>query len=292
AARRLLDDLGYGGFGITEEKVRVDFETTTDVTDEVLVELERLANRAVWESKSVTWEHVEKDAALDRDEVAFNAATEEGVMADAETIRIVTIDGWDVAACGGTHVENTRDIGQITTLERSNPGEGLTRVEFAVGPRAHERRALEHEAVRDVARAIGTNVEEMSAEVDRLLEERASLEDEVRSLTATLADTTLRNLREVEREGKRWRVGVIQDLDADVLGETMQELAGKVGDVVLVASGDDRATVQVATDGTLDADDVVDDLTDTFGGGGGGSPTYAQGGGLDARPEDVLDAVL
>jgi alanyl-tRNA synthetase len=41
AGRRLLDDLGYGGFGITEQKVRVDFETSTEIDDTTLVELER-----------------------------------------------------------------------------------------------------------------------------------------------------------------------------------------------------------------------------------------------------------
>src|SRR6056297_2658850 len=71
AGRRVLDDLGYGGFGITNEKVRVDFETTTDVTDEVLVELERLTNRAIWESRDVSWEEVSRAEALDRDDVAF-----------------------------------------------------------------------------------------------------------------------------------------------------------------------------------------------------------------------------
>src|SRR6056297_284071 len=49
AGRHLLSDLGYGGFDISPEKVRVDFATSTDVDDEVLVELERLVNRAVWD---------------------------------------------------------------------------------------------------------------------------------------------------------------------------------------------------------------------------------------------------
>lgn len=288
AGRRLLDDLGYGGFGITDEKVRVDFETTTDVTDEVLVELERLANRAVWESKPVSWEQMDKTEALDRDDVAFNAATEEGVMADEDTIRIVTIDDWDVAACGGTHVGNTKEIGQIAILERSNPGEGLTRVEFAVGPTAHERLAVEHEAVRDASRALGTTVEAVPDEVERILAERADLEDDVRSLTASLAAIRVRDLRTIEKDGQRWRLGVIEDLDGDVVGETMQELTGDEGEAIVVASGEERASVQVATDGAVDASDVVDDLTDVFGGGGGGSPTFAQGGGLAASADDVI----
>jgi hypothetical protein len=78
AGRRLLGDLGYGGFGISDEKVRVDFTTSTDVDDDTLVELERLVNRAVWDSLAVDWETVDREMALDRDDVAFNTKTEEG----------------------------------------------------------------------------------------------------------------------------------------------------------------------------------------------------------------------
>ncbi|MGM0398572.1 MAG: alanyl-tRNA editing protein [Halobacteriota archaeon] len=288
AGRRLLDDLGYGGFGITNEKVRVDFETSTDVTDDVLVELERLTNRTVWDSRDVSWEAVPREEALDRESIAFNSATEEGVMADADTIRIVTIDGWDVAACGGTHVANTREIGQVTVLERSNPGEGLTRVEFAVGPTGIQRRADEHRATLDAASAIGTNVDELATEVERLLEDRDSLEATVRDLTDEVLESRLSGLDTVEKDGLTWRVGVVDGFDANDVGDRLQELAGSEGDVLAVAGGDGRAFVVVATTGEVAAESVVDDVTEEFGGGGGGGPTFAQGGGLDADPRDVV----
>lgn len=289
AGRRLLDDLGYGGFGITNEKVRVDFETTTDVTDEVLVELERLTNRAVWESRDVAWEEVPREEALDREDVAFNDATEEGVMAEADAVRLVTVDGWDVAACGGTHVGNTREIGGVVVLERSNPGEGMTRVEFAVGPTANRRRATEHRSVLAASRAIGTNVEELPDEVQRLLDEHESLEAEVRSLTDEVLGSRLAGLEAIEKDGATWRIGTVEGFDANDVGEKIQELAGSEADVFAVAGGQGRAFVAVATDGTIDASQVVDDVTETFGGGGGGGPTFAQGGGLDADPADVVD---
>jgi alanyl-tRNA synthetase len=137
AARRVCEDLDYGGFGIDTEKVRLDLETTTTVDDDVLVELERLVNRAVWDSLPVTWEERPREATLADDDVA---TTTTDVVADEEAIRVVEIEGWDTAVCGGTHVSNTREIGPVTVLDRSNPGEGLTRVEFAVGPTAWRAR--------------------------------------------------------------------------------------------------------------------------------------------------------
>lgn len=159
AGRRIFDDLGYGGFDISAEKVRVDFETSTEVDDDALVELERLVNRAVWDSREVSWEEIPVAEARDREEIAFNVKTEEGVFSESETVRVVSIDGWDWAACGGTHVSNTVEIGPVEVLGRSNPGEGLTRVEFAVGPSAVDRRAAVRGSAYEAARALGTNLD-------------------------------------------------------------------------------------------------------------------------------------
>ncbi|MFC7154405.1 DHHA1 domain-containing protein [Halomarina halobia] len=289
AGRRLLDDLGYGGFGITEEKVRVDFSTPTAIDDATLVELERLVNEVVWDSRSVTWEEYPREEALSRDGIAFNTKTEEGIEGD--TVRVVTIDGadepWDAAACGGTHVSNTREIGPVTVLDRSNPGEGLTRVEFAVGGVGIARRVAEKRAALDAARAAETNVGDLPDAVARLREEREDLRSELADLRNRLVDVRIAELREgtIERDGRTWLVGEVEGLDANGLADRAQALAGDGADVVALVDG---SSLAVATTGDPEAGAVVDEVTDEFGGGGGGSPTVAQGGGLDADGEEVV----
>ncbi len=56
--------------------------------------------------------------------------------------------------------------------------------------------------------------------------------------------------------------------------------------MVALVSGDGK--LAVATDGSVDASDVVAGVTEEFGGGGGGSPTVAQGGGIGADASDVV----
>lgn len=299
AGRRLLSDLGYGGFDISAEKVRVDFTTPTDVDDDVLVELERLTNLAVWESRDVTWEELPREDALSRDEVAFNATTEEGLAGDS--VRVVTIDGWDVAACGGTHVRNTEEVGPVTVLSRSNPGEGLTRVEFAVGPDAIDRRATERRRAMEAAAAAETSVDGLPDAVGRLQAERAELEDELDALRGTVVDARIAELGDspVEKDGAAWLVGAVPALDANGLAERAKEAVdgatgdGNAGDgrvEVAALVGEDGGYLAVATaDGAdVDAGAVVDAVTDEFGGGGGGRPTLAQGGGIQAGADEVV----
>jgi alanyl-tRNA synthetase len=287
AGRRLFDDLGYGGFGITDEKVRVDLTTGDDVDDDALVELERLANRAVWESRDVSWETVPREEALSREEIAFNTKTEEGVSG-YDRVRIVTVEDWDVAACGGTHVRNTREIGPVTVLERSNPGEGRTRVEFAVGPEGIERRAADRRATMAAARALGTSVQGLPDAVERIQGDREELEAELSELQDELVATEVERLREetVERDGRTWLVGSLDGLDANELAEQVRSLSGEAADVVALVSPD--GTLAVGTTGDVDAGEVVDDVTAEFGGGGGGSPTVAQGGGIGADADEVV----
>jgi len=291
AGRRLLDDLGYGGFGIDSEKVRVDFATSTDIDDAVLVELERLTNRTVWDSRPVSWEHVPVDEARARDDVAFNTKTEEGVMADADTVRLVDIEGWDVAACGGTHVTNTREIGPVEVLGRSNPGEGLTRVEFAVGPTAIDRRARVRNAALDAARELGTGVADLDAAVSDLLADRDTLADEVREYKAEVLGARLSALPAVDHDGTVWRVGTVSDFGPNEVGEAAQDRVGDEADVIAAVGDGASPYVVVATTGEVDAGDVVDEVTAAFGGGGGGGPTFAQGGGLDADPAAVVESL-
>ena len=287
AGRRLLDELGYGGFGITDRKVRVDFSTPTPVEDETLVELERLVNRTVWDSKAVTWEMLPKAEALGMEDIAFNVKTEEGL--DEDRVRVVTVDDWDVAACGGTHVANTREIGPVTVLDRSNPGEGLTRVEIAVGPPGIDRRIGEKRALLEAAGTAGTAPVELPAEVSRLRESVDSLEAEVSRLEGRVVEGKVARLRDdrFDRDGASWLVGAIHGVDADALADRARALAGTDADVVALAGRDGQTFLTVAAD-TGDASEVVTAVTDAFGGGGGGSQRFAQGGGIPAEPDAVV----
>ena len=293
ASRRLFDDIGYGGFDISANgesddeptgKVRVDFETPTPIDDETLVELERLVNRCVWDSRAVTWNELPRADALDHPDIAFNTKTEEGLT--DETVRVVEIDGWDTAACGGTHVENTREIGPVAVLNRSNPGEGLTRVEFAVGASSIEHSAAEKRAALRAAAAVETNVDGLVDAVERLQADRDALQREAEALRERLLDVRLGELEAdaFERNGCTWVAGVV-DADGDALAARVRTVPSGV-DVLVLVTPDGRVTV--GTTGDVDAGEVADEITDEFGGGSGGSETTAQAGGLEVDGETVV----
>jgi alanyl-tRNA synthetase len=175
----------------------------------------------------------------------------------------------------------------VTVLERSNPGEGLTRVEFAVGEPGIERRATEKRAALDVARELDTRVESAVEELGRLQSERDDLQAELSALRDDLVEARIAELREetVERDGGRWLVGTVDRLDANGLADRAQALAGDGADVVALVND---GALAVAAAGDANAGDVIEEVTGEFGGGGGGSPAVAQGGGLGADDQTVV----
>lgn len=182
AARRCLEEPGYAGLEITEERVGVDLETPS-IDDETLIELDELVNRAVWESRPVSWETIPIARAREREDVAFDeersrAAIEKG------RVRVVTIGGsdesghgqdrwpgqqepWAVTACAGTHVRNTREVGPVTVLGRTDLDDDHTRIELAVGPTAIERRAAEKRAVLAATQTLEVDVDAVADELER-----------------------------------------------------------------------------------------------------------------------------
>jgi len=49
---------------------------------------------------------------------------------DVETIRLVDIVGFDVQACGGTHVKNTSEVRGIRVIKAENKGRNNRRIYF------------------------------------------------------------------------------------------------------------------------------------------------------------------
>ena len=297
AARQHLADLGYGGFDIGERKVRIDFETSSDIDDDTLLALERASNRVVWESRPVTWEQIPLDTVHQQPGIAFNTKTEEGVFGTEDTVRVVEIgtsahietnDWWDRAACGGTHVRNTHEIGPIAVLDRSNPGEGLTRIELTVGERAIDHFATLRNVATEAANVLESSVDDLPERATQIAEEVQRLEDTTRLFQDQLIEARVGALPLNEKDDATWVVGAIADADGEALGRFIRERENEDVDVIALVSTERPVQLVVGSDGSMSASDIVTDVTETFGGGGGGADDFAQGGGIDADPEDIV----
>jgi len=69
------------------------------------------------------------------EEIIFNQG---GGVVPVKSVRIVSIEDFDVEACGGTHVKKTGEIDLIKITRTKRIQDGVVRIEFVSGPTAHQ----------------------------------------------------------------------------------------------------------------------------------------------------------
>ncbi|MDM7933879.1 MAG: alanyl-tRNA editing protein AlaXM [Methanothrix sp.] len=86
------------------------------------------ANRIVEEDRPVRVRVLPREEALSIPDL-FRLAVD---LPDREEVRVVTIEGIDSQACGGTHVRRTGEVGRIEILRAENKGKSNRRIYFSL----------------------------------------------------------------------------------------------------------------------------------------------------------------
>jgi misacylated tRNA(Ala) deacylase len=112
------------------DRARMDFSFPGEWTADVVGEIERLTNEALAEDRPVKVYELEREEALaDPDLIRTQVNL---VPERVKRIRIVEIEGLDTQADGGTHVANTREVGQMGITGHKSKGRQNKRIEFVL----------------------------------------------------------------------------------------------------------------------------------------------------------------
>ena len=243
------------------------------------------ANRVVWEDREVRLRFVTADEAA-----SLPLRKESG---RSGTLRLVEVAGFDLSACGGTHVARTGGIGLISVAgwEKFRSG---TRVEFRCGGRALAQLREWRDAIAATNRALSVSPAELAPAIERLQGDNKTLGRTVRTLQEQLARHVAAELV-TEGSSASGRVVVAQALDgwdAAGLKAVAAAVAATPGACAAVFSTAMPALVIVAraADVPVDAVAVLKALVARFGGKGGGKPDLAQGGGLAGDIHEIVAA--
>lgn len=294
--RRVLGEHArQAGSLVAPDRLRFDFTHPEPVTPAQLAEIEAGVNRRILDNfpLQITFKPLQQ-------------AISEGAIAlfgekYAETVRTITIgeqQPFSYELCGGTHVNETGDIGLFLIVSESSIGAGLRRIEAVTGRAAYELVRHRFQVLQQAARALETTPELVYEKVQSLLEKIEELKNQAESLRKKLvAQEFMRDLENVPLiEGVPVLTTILKDADADLLRQMADRFRQKYpSGVVLLASLTDGRPLLVAavTEDLvrrgLHAGELVKHAAALLGGSGGGKPTLAQAGGKDpARIEEAL----
>jgi alanyl-tRNA synthetase len=295
ALRQVLGEAVHqAGSLVTPERLRFDFTHHGPVSPERLQRIEEIVNREIWRSTPVTCT-----------EMPYAEARATGAMAlfgekYGDVVRVVSVPGFSMELCGGTHVRNTSQVGLLKIVSETGVAAGVRRIEAVTGPGAYEFTRAQERTLHESAELLKATPDTLPRRLTALLEERRTLERRLQEAMrggGGQLQQVLAGAAAIGGNGARLASGIVQAGDAkdlQQLGDAVREQLGS-GVGVLAASFEDgkNGLLVVVTDDLRErgvrADALIKEIAAAAGGRGGGKPHMAQAGIPDAsRLGDAL----
>jgi alanyl-tRNA synthetase len=274
---------------VAPDRLRFDFSHYAGVDPREQRTLENRVNAEILKSTPLTSKVMGREEALAEGALAFFGDKY------GERVRVVEIPGFSKEFCGGTHVDNTGEIGLFLLTGEQGVSAGTRRVEALTGEAALARAQADQGILEEL---------EQSAKTDRsgLVDEYAKLRDalkardrEIQALKLKLAQggggeagpSDLLEIGDVRVWTPRYE-GLDKKTHASVVDEFRNRNKDRAFVVVSASVGDDGVHVISAVSDSLKGRVTAPELMKRLGLRGGGRPDFAQGGGVDAAGVDEM----
>lgn len=275
-----------------EEFLRFDFTHFEAVTVDELRRIEEEVNQQIWKALAITTTETDVETAKSMGAMALFGEKY------GKTVRVVQIGDYSVELCGGTHLNNTSEIGLFKILKEEGIGSGTRRILAVTGQQAFESFRKQEDALKEIAHTLkAPQMDQVPAKVVSLSEQLRDLQKENAELkekaAAAQAGDVFKEVKEVS--GLRYIASQVSVSDAGALRTFADNWKQKDYSevLVLVAAIGEKVNVLVASK-TKDvhAGNMIKELAPIVAGRGGGKPDMAMAGGSDAsKIAELLAAV-
>ncbi len=290
----LGDHVAQKGSMVEADRMRFDVSHPKQITAEQLRQVEDIVNEQIRNDLPVTTVIMNKEEAV---KLGAMALFDEKYGDD---VRVVTMGDenspFSRELCGGTHVCSTGNIGYFHIIGESAVAAGVRRLECLTGFGADSYVRETENKLHHVAAALKTNLNDLEARINSLLEERKKQEQEIFNLKKALAGGKSSSDETETINGVKFVGKLISGAHPKELKAFIDDIMHNLGSgiVVLCSDKDDKASVVVGVSKDLTAKynavDLVRAASAVVGGqGGGGRPDMAQAGGSDVSK--INDAI-
>ncbi len=286
ALRRVLGThVEQAGSYVTEDAMRFDFTHFAALSAEEIAKVEAMVNTAV-----LTGIPVEKM------ELPIDEAKKLGAMAlfgekYGKIVRVVKMGDMSTEFCGGTHVDNTAQIGLFKIVSESSVAAGVRRIEAVTGRGVlkliAEKDALIHATARELK---ANNPADIAQKAAQLHAELSNAHKEIDTLNGKIAASRVDELTKLAQP-----LGTVKLIAAEI-GAVAVDIARGMNDRIKEQYPDTVIVLATLSDGKLNflcgagkdavaagahAGKLVGAIAAVTGGKGGGRPDNAMAGGAD-----------
>ena len=278
---------------VSPDRLRFDFVHFQPVTRDEIDRIERIVN-----------EQVVRNTPVETEVRSTQEAISAGAMAlfgekYGDKVRVVSVPGFSMELCGGTHVGATGDIGFFVITAEGGVAAGVRRIEAHTGMGAATWAQHQRSALRQIVDALHVSedhavdaIEKMQAEAKRLAREVTQLKTKAAMGGGGAEDDQIADISGVKLARRK-----VAGLDKDALRGLADSLKAKIQSGIVVLASENDGKVQIIVSVTADltgrikAGQIVKEIAPIVGGAGGGRPDFAEAGGkLPEKIDDLLSA--
>ncbi len=271
--------------------LRFDFSHFSKVTAEELIQVENFVNARIREGLSLK----------EKRNIPLQVALDEGAIAlfgekYGDTVRTIKFGG-SMELCGGTHVENTKDIWHFILLHEGAVASGVRRIEAITGEFAKDFFISNSNKFKEIKKVL-QNTKDPLKSIVTIQEENSDLKKQIQTLLKEKGKNLKTDLKNEisEMNGVNFLAKQV-DLDANGIKDISFELGGEFDNLFLLLGTNQNGKALLScyiskglvTSKNLDAGKIIRELGKYIQGGGGGQPFFATAGGKN--PDGLSEAL-
>jgi alanyl-tRNA synthetase len=287
ALKKIVDEgISQAGSLVSFDRLRFDFNCPRSLTEDEVQQVEDLVNAWISQAHPAQVEILPLPEAKARGAVAMFGEKY------GDHVRVIDFPGVSMELCGGTHVNNTGEIGVFKIISQVGVSAGIRRIEAVSGAAVLDYLNIRDQVVKDLSDRFKVKPEEIPDRVTILQTELRHNEKVIQNLKSQLAIVKSDSLLQTAQVVGEHKIIVAQmtDIDPESLKDAAERLLQKIinGAVVLASIPEPGKVSIVAAFSShvnekgLQAGKFVGNIAKLCGGGGGGKPNLAQAGGRDA----------
>jgi len=287
ALKKVVDEgISQAGSLVSFDRLRFDFNCPRALNGEEIQQIEELVNSWISEAHGATIEEMPIAEAKAKGAVAMFGEKY------GDQVRVIDFPGVSMELCGGTHVNNTAEIGVFKIISEAGVASGVRRIEAVSGAAVLDYLNVRDIVTKDLCDRFKVKPEEIPDRITTLQTELRNNEKEIQSLKSQIAivkSDSLLQTAEIIGEHKII-IAQMEDIDAESLKSAAERLLQKIGNgAVVLGSIPEAGKVSIVAAFSsevnkkgIQAGKFVGTIAKICGGGGGGKPNLAQAGGRDA----------
>ncbi len=272
---------------VDERVTRFDFVHFSAMTGEELAAVEALVNEQILAAQPVQTMEVPMDEAKKMGAMALFSEKY------GDVVRVVKMGNFSIELCGGTHVQNTGNIGPFHILSESSVAAGVRRIEAVTGLNAfnyfHDTLNLLNETAAVLKCG---NVRELSARAAALTAELKAKDKEIEKLSGVIAGAKTQTMLENAADVGSCKLvtAFLEETTVDELRKMCDLVKSKGENYIGVIAGVQKAKGsgnicvccgKAAVAAGAHAGNIARAVAQKAGGSGGGKPDSAMAGAKD-----------